>query len=342
MNAAQAPRSAVETLRRALIPISCVPVAVLTVFFAAGFELPAYAIYAPFALSGVFLGLPHGAVDHLVPGRISPGGVTALSMVFVGLLYLVLASLYLAFWFVAPIAAFALFICLTWFHWGQGDLWTLREIYGANHLTGVLQRSLTIFVRGGLPMLVPLLAFPETYRQVAQSMAGLFGSGISGGAWVFEPDFRLGAGTIFAALTLITLFSGLRRSGFRDAAWRADVVETSLLVVYFVFVPPILAVGLYFCVWHATRHIARLMLVDKRSAGALERWSILRAAANFTRDATPLTVAALALLAGLYFVVPERVGSGSLLGLYLVLISTLTLPHVVIVSFMDLRQGLWR
>jgi hypothetical protein len=26
---------------------------------------------------------------------------------------------------------------------------------------------------------------------------------------------------------------------------------------------------------------------------------------------------------------------------YLVLISALTLPHVVVVSFMDLRQGLW-
>jgi len=56
-----------------------------------------------------------------------------------------------------------------------------------------------------------------------------------------------------------------------------------------------------------------------------------------------LTGVALVLLLGLYLIVP---GSGvaplTLLSLYLVLISVLTLPHVVVVTFMDLRQGLWR
>ena len=342
MNAAQASRSAVETLRRALIPLSWVPVAALTIFFAAGFELPEYAIYAPFAISVVFLGLPHGAVDHLAPGRIPPGEVTVRSMAVVGLLYLVLASLYLVFWFAAPVPAFALFICLTWFHWGQGDLWTLLALYRAHHLPGIVHRALTIFVRGGLPMLVPLLAFPETYREVARSMAGLFGSGVTGGAWAFEPGFRFASGVVFAALMLAALFGGLRRSGLRDAAWRADAAETLLLAAYFAFVPPVLAVGLYFCLWHATRHIARLMLIEKHSAGALEYGRLWRAAVNFTRDAAPLTVAALVLLAVLYFALPERGGPFTSLGPYLVLISILTLPHVVIVSFMDLRQGVWR
>jgi hypothetical protein len=54
---------------------------------------------------------------------------------------------------------------------------------------------------------------------------------------------------------------------------------------------------------------------------------------------------ALVLLFGLYFVVPGTGSQGqspaSLLAVYLVLISALTLPHVVVVSFMDLRQGLW-
>jgi hypothetical protein len=52
---------------------------------------------------------------------------------------------------------------------------------------------------------------------------------------------------------------------------------------------------------------------------------------------------ALALLAGLYLLTPGSVqGLTGFLALYLVLISVLTLPHVVIVGLMDLRQGLWR
>jgi hypothetical protein len=48
------------------------------------------------------------------------------------------------------------------------------------------------------------------------------------------------------------------------------------------------------------------------------------------------------MLVGLYLVAP---GAGTsppaLLALYLVLISALTLPHFVVVSFMDYRQGLY-
>ena len=63
----------------------------------------------------------------------------------------------------------------------------------------------------------------------------------------------------------------------------------------------------------------------------------------FARDVAPLTLAAVASLAGIYLVVPG-VGASppALLALYLVLISALTLPHVVVVSWMDARQGLWR
>ena len=103
---------------------------------------------------------------------------------------------------------------------------------------------------------------------------------------------------------------------------------------------PVLAVGLYFCLWHATRHVARLALLDPKSTGALEAGRVAPALVRFARNAAPLTVAALVLLLGLYLVVPE-VGATPP-ALYLLLVSALTLPHVVVVSFMDVRQGLWR
>lgn len=323
--------------------LSLAPVAGLTVLFAAGVTVPEYLVYAPFVVSLVFLGVPHGALDHLIPARLMPRISTVASVLTVGLLYLVLGTAYLALWFSVPGAAFVLFIALTWFHWGQGDLWYLLAIGRAEHLRGTAARLLTLLVRGGLPMLVPLLAFPDAYRRVAGGAAGLFGAGIPPDAWVFEPAFRISAGSVFTVLVLLSLAIPLRNSTTSRSAWRIDAVETLLLAAYFVLVPPVLAVGVYFCLWHAPRHIARLMLLDKGSVSALERGRIARAAAAFARDSAPLTLAAIVLLAGLYLAVPERVaGMQSLLEVYLVGISLLTLPHVAVVSWMDFRQRTWR
>ncbi len=120
-------------------------------------------------------------------------------------------------------------------------------------------------------------------------------------------------------------------------------LETFALFAFFAVVPPVLAVGLYFALWHAPRHVARLVLLDPAGASHLGAGRPVRALARFGREAAPLTVLALALLVALLLAVPRMSGDpGSLLGLYLVLISALTLPHAVIVTLMDSRQGVWR
>ncbi|MCA1718372.1 MAG: Brp/Blh family beta-carotene 15,15'-dioxygenase [Actinobacteria bacterium] len=338
-----------RVLRRWVLWPSWLFVAALVLLFAAGLTVPPWAEYLPFALSLVAFGLPHGAVDHLaVPRLLGRKAGTTGPVLAVGLLYLVLGGLYLALWFAAPVAAFALFIALTWFHWGGGDLHALAAFASdrGEYPAGRTRRALTLLVRGGLPMLVPLLAFPETYRTVVGSIVDLFVPGSAGVlSWIFDPSFRLFAGVVFALLAVGVLASGYgsaKKSGSRRV-WLVDVAETAVLALYFALVPPVLAVGLYFCLWHAPRHVARLVLLDGKSAGALEAGRVALALVRFARDAAPLTVAALVLLLGLYLAVPEAdAAPASLLALYLVLVSVLTLPHVVVVSFMDFRQGLWR
>ena len=337
------PPGARRTLMRFVISPSWAFLAVTLVLFALGLDVEGPIRYAPFALSLILFGLPHGAADHLVPGRLSAAGVSAGSVIAVVILYLILAALYLVVWIAAPVFAFGFFILLTWFHWGQGDLYSTIAFFQAQHPAPRALKILTVVVRGGLPMLVPLLAFPEVYRTVAASVVGLF-AGTREPAWVFEPAFRLAVGTAFFALILVGLFWGYvvsRPNGL--AAWAFDAAEVGLLAVYFAVVPPVFALGMYFCLWHAPRHIARLMLLNSSSSAALQKGLFLPALKDFIRDATPLTLVALLPLVGLYFFVPGNVeGPGGLLALYLILISVLTLPHVVVVGLMDRRQGLWR
>jgi beta-carotene 15,15'-dioxygenase len=320
------------TVRAAVVWPSRAVVLLLTVAFAAGLRVPGWVQYLPFAASLVLFGLPHGAVDHLVPARLAGRAADWRSVLGVALLYLALSGLCLALWFTAPAAAFVLFVLVTVFHWGAGDLHALL-FFGPEELgeTGPVSRVLLLVLRGSLPMLVPLLFFPDAYRGVASATAGLFGADAAALAGAFSQGFRLAVGAALAAVAGVFLLRAAGDLAGRRRALPTVVLETLLLFAFFAVVPPVLAVGLYFALWHAPRHIARLVLLDP-----------VPAPSRFARDAASLTGLALVLLVALYLAVPAGEGdAGSLLAGYLVLISALTLPHAVLVSYMDARQGLW-
>jgi Brp/Blh family beta-carotene 15,15'-monooxygenase len=265
-------------------------------------------------------------------------------MLLVAGLYALLGGTYLALWYLAPVASFVLFIAVTWVHWGQGDVYALVAVEGVDHLRTRGQRALAATVRGGLPMLVPLLLGVTQYREVATLLVGRFGVSAAALDPLFRVETRLALGVGFALFTLGTLALGLARApdGLADAGWRRDAGETLLLWVFFLAVPPVLAVGVYFCLWHAVRHIARLVTLDESGERALRRGEATTALAGFARDAAPLTLVSLAFLAGFYWLVPVRPGTlPETVGLYLILVAVLTLPHVVVVSLMDHEEGVW-
>jgi Brp/Blh family beta-carotene 15,15'-monooxygenase len=302
-------------------------------------ELPTAVQYAPLAASVVIFGLPHGAVDYVAVPRARAGRVSFRGVAGVSLLYLVAGLSYLFLWVFRPVVAATLFILLTWFHWGQGDLYALRDLFATDHVDDFTQQALTVIVRGGLPMLVPLLGFPETYRAVVDTFVEPFG-GSASAWWLFDPLPRLALAGLFGTVTIVTLARGFGRASDRRG-WRLDAAETTGLWLFFVLVPPVLAVGLYFCFWHSTRHIARVMLLDERSVEILatQRW--LRPLGRFALEAAVPTALALGFVGVLWWATggPETLAGAT--GLYLVGIAVLTLPHTAVVVLLDHEQGIW-
>ena len=298
---------------------------------------PLAALVAPFALSLVLFGLPHGAVDPFVLSRRAAGRVG------VSAVYLAVALGVLALWVLAPAACAVAFLVLTAFHWGTCDLHTLLAFDGAHHLTTRAQRAATAVVRGGLPMLVPLVAAPHAYRRVVGWMADALGTGsasLGPAEALFRTDMRVALGLAFAALALATLALGWRRAGETGRrAWRLDAAETLGLAVFFALVEPLLAVGLYFCLWHAPRHLARLVAWSPPAVARLDArrgvW------AGVAVRALPGTLGALALLAALWLLVGSRVSVGAAVGVYLALIAAVTVPHAAVVAWMDRAEGVW-
>ncbi len=323
----------------------------LALAYAFDITLPERWLFVPFIASLIFLGLPHGAVDHVILLRLRQQPMRLLSLARVIVPYLAIAAAYLMVWLVAPLVACLSFIALTWFHWGQGDLHSLLWLTRAAHLPTRAYRAAAVFVRGGLPMLVPLLAFPEIYAEVAGATVQALHA--NGSAEVFlSPALQWSLGLVYATVVLgyawTTYRVAARVHGL--SAWREDMAEVLLLIVFFALVHPVLAVGLYFCCWHAARHLARLLAYENAHLNPqgqrlvrIPRPTLKHVATRLVRHAWPTTLASLGLLGALYMFVPFPPDDlTAWLGLYLVLIAVLTLPHVWVVLKMDGAEAIWR
>jgi Brp/Blh family beta-carotene 15,15'-monooxygenase len=330
-----------RTLARTTLWPSWGGIGVVAAVFSICLSLPDWLRYLPLLASVALIGLPHGAVDHLAIPRARGEEPTVRWFARVGALYLLVGGVYAGLWFLAPGLSVLLFIAVTWAHWGQGDLWPLLSVVGVDHLRSGPQRAAVLLVRGGLPMLVPLWFFPGRYRSVVDAIVGRFGFSAAAIDSLFDPTVRLALVGGLAALSVLAFGFGAVRAGDREA-WAVDAGETALLWWFFAVVPPVFAIGVYFTVWHSLRHVGRLIATDSESRSALARGRALAAFGRFAREATPLTLLSLVALVGLYVAVPNPPGNiEGFVGLYLVFIAVLTLPHVVVVAVMDAEQRVW-
>ncbi len=294
--------------------------------------------YLVLVVGSVLVGLPHGALDVAALPLARRSHRPRSDLAVVGLLYLVLGGAYLLAWVVAPLPAAAAFLLLTWVHWGQGDVYVLRSLYGADYVRDRVGVALTVLVRGGIPMVVPLLAFPRTYRKVVGTFVQPFG-GEAAVWWLLDPTVRLVAGVGLGLVTLLAL-GRARIVASTPREWRLDAVETAGLWIAFLVIPPVLAIALYFTCWHSLRHLVRVVLLDDRSTAAVAggRWWV--PIGRLGVAAALPTIGALVLLGGLWFVAPAPpAGLPGVAGLGLVGIAVLTLPHVAVVTWLDRLDG---
>lgn len=281
----------------------------------------------------VVLGLPHGALDHLAPLFLLHRRLTPKYLTLFVLGYAALVIVYLVFWHLAPLAALAVFLLLSWLHWGQGDAYFLAVFGGQPRPAASSGRFLIWAVRGGLPIVLPPLAHPAAFAEVSAGILGWYGGHAD---WALSPLMR----EIGFAVIGLTLAAYLRQSWkLGQAGFWQDAGEVALLLAYFLFVPAILAVGIYFCVWHSARHIARLMRIDPADQEALARGQVGRCLLRSARQALPMTLGALGVLAGLWWWQGKaHVSVGSFVYLYLSLIAALTFPHFLLVLWMDRKE----
>ncbi len=302
--------------------------------------------WSPWLLGLFALGIPHGALDHRVGGDLAPTAndrPARSSGPLFYVAYLAAAGLVVLVWWVSPMVASVGFLAVAAVHFGQGDVYWSRRFGLAARTDSVGYRMALLVARSALPIAWPILAFPGELAGAASVLASrLYGRA----SWSIPPQ------AITVGLILVVTAVGLQVSwaawlGFRGdrlTRWLAcgDIAETMLLVALFGLVPPVLALGLYFNAWHSLRHVIRLLLLDGSTQKLVESGRWIDAFVAFQKQSLPMTCGACALLIGLGLVMGRSVVSIVDLGLVaLVTLSALTLPHFLVVIWMDRRQGIW-
>ncbi len=290
--------------------------------------------WLPVAL-GLLLGLPHGAVDHLVPawvrGRRTPLPVTAALLVG----YVAAAAVMFLLLRRYPLPGLLVFLAASMLHFGTGEVQYDRlrtqppAVRHGSRSTAARFRAAVVAAPqvvgwGGTTVLLPLAWWPDEVRSVLDALAP------GSATLLLTPAVRHGVIAVVLVAAGLTVTQALRQRRPRPAA------ELALLVAVFLIIPPLVAFAGYFGAWHATRHVMRLLATDPASTLDLAAGRLAAPLRRFAHAAAWPTVAALLALGAL---VAGTHGAQGFLAADLTLLAALTAPHMLLVGWLDRHQA---
>ena len=270
------------------------------------------------AVIALAIGIPHGAIDHLITiPRDSTGRFIAFIVIYT--LIAIVAALAIAQW---NLVGFQLVVLMSALHFGFGDSAYSNETRAAAEKSGYSNFVLASYAipAGFLPVVLPL-----TDKRTLDVLQEL------------NPTLINWAGTFTELLRnstlVIAIFSILLLIATKNNSLAVDLV---LMLALSFFVPPLVAFAVYFGLWHAIRHTARLV---PKLPSAMQKVSAGNTFASFFAAVIPGLYAILGIfLLGIFFVARGTTElSSDFLWVILVMIWALTVPHMATTAKFDLR-----
>ena len=243
----------------------------------------------------VFLGIPHGGNDFFYrKEKNTAGSIRFLSM------YLGVMLLYLALWFVWPMLSLGLFLLISIHHFGQSNfntnrIWSLDSVLWGSWLVGF-----------------PVLKHSEEVFGIFATMLGQSGSAASGFVHLNESSL------LVVSIVFVLLYGAVLYHSHRSS-WLLYVLQWFLVTVWYWFTPLLLGFVVVFCFWHALQSMQYQL--DYVSVNYKQ---------NRKKTLMGFVPFGLMALVGMGFLL--RFDLESNLGFAFVLLSLVTLPHVVVMD----------
>lgn len=268
------------------------------------------------ALVALGVGIPHGALDHLVTlPRASIGKMITFISIYV--LIALLAVLAILNW---NVYGFIGVVVMSALHFGVGDSAFINELDRAAGRPRAKRVSQILYAAsaGMLPVVIPL-----TNEESTSALAAVNSDLVNWhGGWNQDLTYLV---TLVYVVTVMALVA--------TARWR-DLIDINLLLILAFFTPPLVAFAAYFGLWHAMRHTARLTLNLKSSQQSIRENKSGKAFIQAVLPGTPALVGTFIVSLGIALLTPGKL-SDEFLWLTLVVVWALTVPHMMVTARLD-------
>ena len=265
------------------------------------------------AVTALALGIPHGALDHLVTLPKSKPLVMALFIAIYVLVAIVAVIAILKF----DVVGFIFVLLMSATHFGIGDAAFINEMDRRGGRKKALPRTIYAVAAGSTPVMIPLVnsASTDALAQVNPALIDWHQG--------FDQEI-LYTVSGFALIAIVTLFLSHRKR---------ESLDIALLLALALIAPPLIAFAVYFGCWHAMRHTARLTLTLNSSQRAYASGDSQSA---FTRAVIP----GLPALAGTFLIAAVLALMGNefnddFFWMALVIVWALTVPHMAVTAKLD-------
>jgi hypothetical protein len=249
------------------------------------------------AIIALAIGIPHGALDHLVT---LPKAAPLKMAIFI--------AIYVAVAVVAVIGilqfntiGFIIVLFMSAIHFGIGDAAFISEIDRRTQPQSKLNRWFYIPAAGFTPVFIPLVNWHQGFDSQILFVV-----------------------TAFALVAILVMIIGKRNR---------EVLDLTLLLLLAHFAPPLIAFAVYFGCWHAMRHTARLTLSLPQCIEDLTQGMPRKAFSKAVIPGLPALIGTF-VVAGV-MALSGRDFSDEFFWMALVVVWALTVPHMVVTAKLD-------
>ena len=243
----------------------------------------------------VFLGIPHGGNDFFYRKEKNTSGSAKFLLMYLGVMLL-----YLALWYVWPMLSLALFLLISIHHFGQSN-------FNTNRIW-----SLDSILWGSWLVVFPVLKHSQEVFGIFGTMLGRSNATVSDIGHLNNSGLLV-VSIVFVLLYVAVLYRTHRSSGF----WY--LIQWFLVTVWYWLTPLLLGFVVVFCFWHALQSM---------------QYQLDYVCVNYNQNRKKTLMGfvpfGLMALVGMAFLL--RFDLESNLGFAFVLLSLVTLPHVVVMD----------
>ena len=265
------------------------------------------------AVIALAIGIPHGALDHLVTlPKAQPKKMAIFIVIYVAVAVVAVIGILQFNTF-----GFIIVLFMSAIHFGIGDAAFISEIDRRTQPQSKLNRWFYIPAAGFTPVFIPLVNSAST-----EALASVNSALIN---WHQGLDSQI--------LLLVTSFTVTAIAVMAFSKRYREVLDLTLLLLLAHFAPPLIAFAVYFGCWHAMRHTARLTLSLPRSIENLTQGMPRKAFSNAVIPGLPALIGTF-VVAGI-MALSGRDFSDEFFWMALVVVWALTVPHMAVTAKLD-------